>query len=348
MAEKLKNLFVKEDIYSLISKHRTSIMGAASLWIIIFHTWKHVFSDIRIIRFIENFVVRIGFSGVDIFFFLSGIGLVYSIRNKSLGEFYYRRLKRIIFPFVFVGVLHIIFNGWTVGKFVKAVSCYSFFFENIYTFLWFIPAIITLYMVFPFYNRLLQKSKNPVVFTCIVLEIWLIFSLVRQRTMHENTYGFTNRIPIFLLGVLLATISNETKLYFNLESVCWIMVTFILAMYMAYITNYMDVYMIVPTSNAFLPNILITVSLCPILAYIFEKSKLLRKFFGFFGMFTLEFYCVQEWLNVKIMDRLQPLLPTLVANIAFIAVTTVVAYILYKINVLIWKKVDSAVLKKRS
>ena len=61
------------DVFSLISRHRSEIMGFAALWIIFFHVWEPVFGNISGLSFAEAFIKRIGFCGVDIFFFLSGI-----------------------------------------------------------------------------------------------------------------------------------------------------------------------------------------------------------------------------------------------------------------------------------
>ncbi|MBE6878448.1 MAG: acyltransferase [Ruminococcaceae bacterium] len=342
-----KNYLIENhtDVFSMISRYRSQIMGFAAIWIIIFHTWIHTFSTIPGLSFAEKFIVRVGFCGVDIFFFLSGIGMIFAIEKSSVPMFYYRRIKRLVLPFVLVGLLKIFFNGWSVTKFLKAITGYSFYFENMYTLLWFVPAVIAFYLLFPVYYKLLKNVKNPVVFTFIVLEIWLLFSIKANGIMRRDLFGFTNRIPVFLLGVLFAYVSKNKKIIWDRSVAALSVVTLALGSYLAYLTNFADMFLIVESSNSFLPNLLITLSICPLLAFIFSKISWLCKFFGFFGAFTLEFYCIQEWLNGQIMDTLCSYIPNIAANLVFIGITTLIAYIIYKANIIIWKQVDKIVLK---
>lgn len=53
-------------------------MGFAALWILFFHEWQILSTPGSLWHEIEYFVKRIGFCGVDIFFLLSGMGMVYS------------------------------------------------------------------------------------------------------------------------------------------------------------------------------------------------------------------------------------------------------------------------------
>ena len=68
-----------------ISKYRGELMGAAMLFIILFHVSlprNDLFFGLR----------RMGNIGVDIFLFLSGVGLWYAwMKNASLKHFFLRR-----------------------------------------------------------------------------------------------------------------------------------------------------------------------------------------------------------------------------------------------------------------
>ena len=44
--------------------------------------------------------------------------------------------------------------------------------------MWFVPAILTLYLVFPLYWAIFSRAKNKTVFTLTVLVIWLLVSMV--------------------------------------------------------------------------------------------------------------------------------------------------------------------------
>ena len=135
----------------LISKYRGAIMGAAALWILFFHEWQPIFGDVPYLSFAEKFLKRIGFCGVDIFLLLSGIGLTFSIGKTGVGMFYYKRFKRLAFPFLGMAVLRGILEGWSFSAFWKNVSGVHFYTKSMYSFLWFVTAIATLYLLFPLY-----------------------------------------------------------------------------------------------------------------------------------------------------------------------------------------------------
>src|SRR5574344_1355419 len=72
-----------------ISRYRGELMGAAMLFIILFHVLlprSDMFFGLR----------RIGNVGVDMFFYLSGIGLWFSwMKKPSLKHFFKRRFLRV-------------------------------------------------------------------------------------------------------------------------------------------------------------------------------------------------------------------------------------------------------------
>ena len=95
----------------LVSKYKKELMGIATIWIFLLHKWERIFGNIRIIGPIEWYTVNYGACGVDIFMFLSGIGLVFSIaKAKTIKEFYYRRIKRIFVPYIIDAIM---FFGFT-------------------------------------------------------------------------------------------------------------------------------------------------------------------------------------------------------------------------------------------
>ncbi|MBQ8047212.1 MAG: acyltransferase family protein [Prevotella sp.] len=76
-----------------IRQHRTGIMGIAMLCIMLFHqSW--IWGKVHVLFFLFHVY---GHWGVDIFFFVSGFGLYYSLnKNGSALAFYKRRLLRLL------------------------------------------------------------------------------------------------------------------------------------------------------------------------------------------------------------------------------------------------------------
>jgi len=88
-----------------INKSRTILLGIATLLVTFFHMYSLDFYELINIRFVANiltFVKSIGNVGVDIFLFLSGIGLYFSYKKNNLKQFYMNRFVRILPEFILV------------------------------------------------------------------------------------------------------------------------------------------------------------------------------------------------------------------------------------------------------
>lgn len=78
--------------FTLISKYRSALMGVAILLIIIHHLAE------------KNTILRIGYVGVDIFLFVSGLGLVFAWKKlPDIKVFYKRRFLRVYPTWLLIG-----------------------------------------------------------------------------------------------------------------------------------------------------------------------------------------------------------------------------------------------------
>lgn len=341
----------------LISKYRGAIMGISALWILFFHLWQKQFIEPGKLNDIETYVQRIGFCGVDIFLFLSGIGLVFAIGKSNILSFYYRRLKRVFLPFFIVGLIRFITEKWSPDIFWKNVLCINFYQSNMYSFLWFVPAIITLYLLFPLYYKLFSKSSNKLVFTAAMFVLWAGASVYFRATLREDLYGFTNRIPVFIFGIYAGWLTKNKKVEFTKTTWFMLIVVLITGLYYAYMANIIGWTFIVPVSNCSFPNMLIAISFPFIIAKLFDLlcnikkigiiGKVINRFFGFFGMFSLEIYCVQEWLGGHVLNRMVDKTP-MQKNLMIFVVSTVAGLILYLIVKYFWILIEFIVKKIRS
>ncbi len=339
------------DGFSLLHRYRGAVMGFAALWILVFHEWLPVFDRYPYLALIENFIQRIGFCGVDIFLFLSGIGMVYSIgKSERVLLFYYKRIKRILFPFLLVAVVRWRFDGWTVSEFLKNISGVHFFRVDIYTFLWFVPMIMIFYLLFPLYYRFFIKSSSKILFTGCILMIWLILSLKFRTTLRIDMFGFTNRIPVFLIGILAGWSSQNKKVIFDRLTWGFLVLMLLLGLYLSYLTGYLGMYILVPVSDCCVPNILLGCSLSflipGMLHWLCEKSPLkiigwgISYILSFYGMFTLEFYCVQEWLGGQIIQRMRDGHRRIVINFVVLAFTTAAAFAIRWLSGYFWMLIE--------
>lgn len=145
---------------STLYKHRTVWMGIAILWVIFFHSGL-VVSNARI-AYIEN----IGYGGVDIFMFASGLGVYFSYtKDYDSTAFMGRRLKRlapVYLPFIVVWILY----KFMQGEYPINAAIGNFFAVQGFTglgneFNWYITSLLVVYILTPFFGGLIDKINKP-------------------------------------------------------------------------------------------------------------------------------------------------------------------------------------------
>lgn len=318
------------------TKWRTALMGFAALWIYVFHEWK-LGAGTGIIHQGLVILKRLGFCGVDIFFLLSSIGLTYSYsKNHQLLNFYLKRLKRLLPIFLSVGITIAIIDHWSPGEIIGNLLCYNFWTKSMYSFLWFVPAILFFYILFPWYYKIFLTRPNKTCCLLVSLELWLIVAIAFQNIIRTDLYGMINRIPIFLIGIYFGYLLQHEGIpvptgsyILNITSLC-------LGLQLAYLCNFKELTILVPVSNC-LPNFILAIALFFLLSNAFDfldakrqHQSFLLRFLEFYGNMSLEFYCIQEWLCKKA----EPTLITYVSNrfllnIILFLLCTVVAYFLH-------------------
>lgn len=312
---------------------RTALMGFAALWIYIFHEWKLATGS----GFIHQCLVlfkRLGFCGVDIFFLLSGIGLTYSYsKNQQILTFYSKRLKRLLPIFWSVGIIIALFDHWSLEQTLGNLLCYNFWTKSMYSFLWFVPAILFLYLIFPWYYKLFLIYQNKTYFLLVSLELWLIVAITFENIIRTDLYGMINRIPIFLVGIYLGYLLQHNGILVPHGAYILYIVSLCLGLQLAYLCNFKELIILVPVSNC-LPNFILAITLFFLLSKAFnvidnkrKKQSLLLMILEFYGNISLEFYCIQEWLYKKT----EPLLTTyftnrLLLNTVMLILCTITAY----------------------
>lgn len=340
--------------FELLTKYRGAIMGIAALSIYYFHAWTPLTlepqeSSIIILSFIEHVYKEIGFLGVDIFFLLSGIGLTFAIKKESLAKFYYRRMRRIILPFVTIGIIRGITQNWSWATIIGNITGFNFYAKDVNSFLWFVPAIITLYLFFPLYYKFFSKSQNKIIFTSSVIVIWLFITLLVRNTMRYDLFGFTNRIPVFAIGILIGyLIQNHKGIVFSIHTYISLILILILGLYLAYLTSYKEYELIVPMGNCFLPTLLIAVSSSFLIAKLLDMINnrfakigiILIKILEFFGIISLEFYCVQSWFVDIITLLLEDGWSKHLVNLSIFLLVTSTAWLMSVLFKYFWEFVE--------
>ena len=181
---------MKKIEWSDFSKYRSALMGAAMLFVMFFH-----------VTMPKSYMMY----GV--------IGLWYSwTKQPSLKHFFKRRYLRIYPAWLIMALLFYIPNylnvaggGYSpnIGHLVANILFnWSFWRIDDLTF-WFIPSIMMLYTVAPFYMELIRKHPSYRWLLVAVAIVWAVmvqyYPPVHRSVGHVEI--FWSRIPIFLLGI---------------------------------------------------------------------------------------------------------------------------------------------------
>lgn len=167
----------------------------AAFQILFFHLWAPITSTQ-----IEQFVLKTAYVGVDMFFFLSA----YSLAGREIDyvPFLKDRVLKLYAKFAFFTLIMALFSkSFGVIRVVKSLTLIEFFQKGGGAFLWFIPAILILYIIYPLFLK--WNSRFKVIW---VLLIWLIAGVFSEHVLSYTTvFIFTNRIPVILAGYLFKT-----------------------------------------------------------------------------------------------------------------------------------------------
>lgn len=190
--------------YQLLSRYRPELMGLAMLWVMLFHAYEFHFGVGLLDAFKE-----LGFGGVDMFILLSGLGLYGSLvrrREEPLRAYFLRRCGRILPAYWLVVGLYSLWLRLQ-GRISLSVGLWSlstlhYWFHIPGSFNWYVPAILALYLLAPFWVRLLERSRRKEVLTA--LTYFLSYGLYRLSIPFHLNYmeDFLYRIPTFAVGLL--------------------------------------------------------------------------------------------------------------------------------------------------
>lgn len=197
-------------VIDIISKNKKALMGLSILLIIFFHSG----INIKSLSTIKSF----GYIGVDIFMFLSGIGLYYSLKNNSnCIKFYKKRVSRI-FP-SYIPILFIASVLWYVIDFTDIFTLLSEVCGNIFMigffcglghqFNWYVQTICWFYLFAPLIFNLLNRINKNFLFNISVI---LLLCLLGIFFIGNITLMAFSRIPIFIIGMMLANYCENTEI----------------------------------------------------------------------------------------------------------------------------------------
>ncbi len=196
-----------------ISRFRGELMGAAMLFVMLFHVSLNRDDPFYGLR-------RCGNVGVDMFLFLSGVGLWFAwVKRPSVRSFYRRRLLRILPTWLvvagaFYGTDYLgprRFSQSVIDLIGDITVNWDFWLHDELTF-WYVPAILALYLFAPHYMRLI--TRHPVCrWLPLLMVVWCV--MVQWVLPVHRAVGhieiFWSRVPIFFIGINMGRSVEEKR-----------------------------------------------------------------------------------------------------------------------------------------
>lgn len=289
--------------WSVISKERSELFGIAIISIVIFHYCEDVVNhgdtSSIIFQFADTYKHIIGSIGVEIFLFLSGIGLGFSFKHDSnLKRFYKKRAVRLLIPYliwggIFWGLRDLFIMDKGIVEFFRDYSLVSFWMDGNRN-VWFIGFILIAYLLFPLLYRVFDTSEASRYRNMVVILFGYMIVVERIKIWFPQVYDNTEiallRFPVFLLGTFWSFHTYQGRSFKISDFIFW--GTGIMLKLITIAAWLMDI----PMKKMFNGRIIVgwfSIALIVVVAVVFTRisnqSKVVRVLL-WFGQYSLEIY----------------------------------------------------------
>lgn len=270
-------------------------------------------------EFINIIFTFLGHYGVQIFIFISGLGLTLSMLKKSKTwlSFIVDRLKKL-YPLIITALIFYILFTITMDSKLpnenqfKELGYKLLFIHTLLPYQgltlngpwWFFGLIFQLYLIFPFLFHIIKRyNTKGFIAICIFSYTWTFISQYLFQDIFEVYYlqNFPGHLPEFCIGIWLAL--NSDKKINN--------IFFFLALILFCLSNYYKI---------FFPFSFLSVTVISIFAYQFFKNipiqkTLLKKFLIYFGSISMTLFAVHGFLRYPFVQLSNNILNTPLGHI---------------------------------
>ncbi len=278
----------------------TELKGLAILFVVLSHIGYFLVSDHEFLQPLSNFAGV----GVDIFFILSGYGLVASALQRpiSVWQFYRKRLLKIFVPvlvtmLLLLGLDYLVLDI-TYPTALTIKNLFGFFpqadlYREINSPLWYITPLLAYYILFP----LVFWRKQPLISAGVLaLAAWVFIyflpdlNLVSESLVHMYKLHFM----AFPVGMAVAALTSEPIHLSQKNRWVWTAITAVLVTYMLNNTQVGSSW-----KNESASSIVTALALVGL----FMAKPINNKILALFGLFSFEIYLL-HWPLVYRYDFL--------------------------------------------
>lgn len=206
--ERNRSMFAR-DMVTDLSDSRAFLMGCAILSVVLYHVRAHyICPEGAAAQFLDD-IVGMGYGGSDVFFFLSGFGIAWSLKKDgNMGRYLGRRVKKLLpdyYPFVllYMGAVAWL-RGITWTEILGNLTFLGTWFHLDNQFNWYIQTAMAFYLLAPVVYRVTKGETG--------WKTWGILALA-ALALQGISFGSYQmiaiaRVPVFLLGMFLGTLEK--------------------------------------------------------------------------------------------------------------------------------------------
>ena len=293
------------------SKYRSYYMGCAMVMVLLYH-WSGICAELQ---FLGCF--KWGYIGVDIFVFLSGMGLCYAYNKYHPLVFYMRRFLRLYPIYMLTAILctlmwalahecvpgALIWLGELFG--LQSVGIVPFFD-------WYLSFLLLLYLIFP----VLYRARH----SALVIGLYLLaYVVLRNYDVTWQLSCMISRVYVFVLGMMAyETLMNRLPVA-RLGVLC-LVITII-----PFVLEIPDRFLLV---SSFLPLVLLMLYALHRLLTVVDRGMLLSRAIDYVGKNSIIVYTS----NVVSMQSMAFLGPGINGSLAYWLLQVVWYIVLYYAN----------------
>ena len=276
-----------------VSKYRDELKGLAMLWILWFH------SGLALPGFADDLRL-LGYGGVDIFLFLMGMGLSYSLKkNSDLRAYLIRRMKKLLpayLPIVLVWMAvtypqagysavqaagGVAGNLFMVGYWLQLPGVYNWFANTVFTFALIAPAIYAV----------LNGGRGR----GLIMLLTIAFGIGAANIGMEQMMP-VSRLPVFILGMAFGLWQGGARRAWHTALYA---LSFIAGLTLVEYCLHRQTWLLIDYGMYWFPFVLITPPLCTALAFVFQKAEKSKRAFAplrWVGQSSFEIYLINVWI----------------------------------------------------
>ena len=275
---------------------RNELKGVAILWVVFFHAQLGL-------NGILYQVQRIGYGGVDVFFFLSGYGLYHSLeKDADLGRYLKRRGERLLpaylpFCLVWLAVMLPLYGGGLASSLRVAAGNLTMtgYFANVEMNInWYVSAMALSLLLAPVFHAVLHCEKH---FWLRAAGLLAALFAIGLAYIGNDQYMAISRLPVFVIGMVFA--APQTRSLSGKKTALALAAAAALGLAVLYVCLERYAELLITYAMYWHPFVLITPGLCAGLAWMFGKlPRVIGKPFALLGEASFEIFLFNVWIEV--------------------------------------------------